>query len=373
MNYKQTKKGYGVIIAAVAVTVIVMLGGLISGLVLAVQQRRENASFNDSAKLMAESLLRDSAMELKSTMSALRLCNEVEPAENLNRTGLVFAVRAEAALECHTDDWVDSRAKEQFLNDISTVLHTYTAERIMEMSDTLYEYSDKFCAWAIDGTEFEYNGELIEAADGEHDQEVSEEDITAAAELIKTALDADRSDYVGNYGGHIEFNIERDGKMGYAVVCGKKIIEFAYSRGEASDTDTETAKKVALETAVACGYDGLQVKWCETTGKSVSVIMCKSYDGAVACDDGAIAVVHGGKTVAFTAGGCDKEHKNIPSPKKTEGEAHKALKRETDNGTLVVRTMNGEERICYEYRYELDDGVHYVYVCAESGKQIEVK
>lgn len=372
MDYKKTKKDYAVIIAAVAVTVLVMLGGMISGLVLAVRQRKENADFNDSSKLMAESLLRDSAIELRSTMSALRLCNEVEPAESLNRTGLVFAVRAEAALECQDGDWAENRDKEQFLNDISTVLHTYTAERIMEMADTLYEYSNKFCAWAVDGTEFEYGGELIPAL-GDQDQEVSEQDISAAAELIKTALDADRSDYVGNYGGHIEFNIERDGKMGYAVVCGKKIIEFAYSRGEASDTDTETAKKVALETAAACGYDGLQVKWCETTGKSVSVIMCKSYDGAVACDDGAIAVVHGGKTVAFTAGGCDKEHKNIPSPKKTEGEAHKSLKRETGNGTLVVRTMNGEERICYEYRYELDDGVHYVYVCAENGKQIEVK
>ena len=374
MVYRQNKRNdYRVIIAAVAVTVIVMLGGMISGLILAVQQRRENASFNDSSKLMAESVLRDSAIELKSTMSALRLCNEVEPAENLNRTGLVFAVRAETALECHTDDWADSRAKEQFLNDISTVLHTYTAERTMEMSDMLYEYSSKFCDWVTDGTEFDYNGELIPASDGEHDQEMSDDDIAAAAELIKSALNADVADYVGDYGGHIEFNVERDGKTGYAVVCGDKIIEFAYSRGEEKETDTDTAKKIALETAAACGYDGLQVKWCEVTGKSVSVIMCKSYDGAIACDDSAIAVVHGGKTVAFTAGGCDKEHKNIPSVKKTESEAHKGLRRETNNGTLVVRTMNGEERICYEYRYELEDGVHYVYVCAENGKQIDVK
>ncbi|MDE7164865.1 MAG: hypothetical protein K2O04_05540 [Clostridiales bacterium] len=373
MNYKQTKKDYRVIIAAVAVTVIVMLGGMISGLVLAIRQRSENAAFNDSSKLMAESLLRDSAIELRSTMSALRLCNEVEPAENLNRTGLVFAVRAEAALECHSDDWADSRAKEQFLNDISTVLHTYTAERTMEMSDLLYEYSSKFCDWVLGGAEFEYNGELIPASGGDHDQEVSEDDITAAAELVKSALETTKAEYVGDYGGHIEFNVERNGKTGYAVVCGTKIIEFAFVRGEGADTDTETAKKVALEAAAACGYDGLEVKWCETTGKSVSVIMCKSYDGAIACDDSAIAVVYGGETVAFTAGGCDAEHKNIPSAKKTETQAHKALRRETDNGTLVVRTMNGEERICYEYRYELDDGVHYVYVCAESGKQIDVK
>ena len=374
MNYKNDKRrGYGIIIAAVAVTVIVMLGGVISGLVLAVRQRRDNAIINDSSKQMAEYLLRDSAVELKSTMSALRLCNEVEPAENLNRTGLVHAVRAEAALECHSDDWADSRAKEQFLNDISTVLHTFTPEQTMQMSDMLYEYSSKFCDWVTDGTEFDYNGELIPANVGDHDNEVSEDDIAAATELAKTALKADTAEYVGDYGGHIELYVERDGKTGYAVVCGKKIIEFSFMREDGLDTDTETAKKVALETATACGYDGLEVKWCEVTGKSVSVIMCRNYDGAIACDDSAMAVVYGDKTVAFTAGNCDAEHKNIPMPKKTEKQAHKALKSNTDDGTLVVRTMDGKQRICYEYRYELDDGVHYVYVCAESGKQIDVK
>ncbi|MDE5563077.1 MAG: hypothetical protein K2J01_05980 [Clostridiales bacterium] len=374
MNYRKTReKGYGIIIAAVAVTIAVMLCGLISGLVLAVRQREENAMFNDSSKQMAGYLLRDSAVELKSTMSALRLCNEVEPAQTLNRTALVHAVRAETALECHSDDWADSRAKEQFLNDISTVLHDYTPEQTMQMSDMLYDYCNKFCAWVTDGTEFEYNGELIPSDGGEHDETVTEDDINAAAEIVKSALNSDKADYVGDYGGHIEFNIERDDSTGYAVVCGKKIIEFAFVRDEGSETDTEQAKQIALETASACGYDGLEVKWCEVTGKSVSVIMCRSYDGAMACDDSAIAVVYGGKTVAFTAGGCDNEHKNIPSPKKSEGEAHKALKSNTDDGKLVVRKMDGKERVCYEYRYELDDGVHYVYVCAESGKQIEVR
>ena len=374
MNYKPThKKDYAIIIAAVVATVIVMLGGMISGLVLAVRQRKENAEINGS-RLAAEYLLRDSARELKSTMSALRLCNEAEPCESLSRTGLVFAVRAEAALECHDDDWADSRAKEQFLNDISTVLHTYTPEQTMELSDMLYEYSDKFYAWATDGAEFDYNGELIKAADGEHAAEVTEEDKTAAAELVKKALSCDTAEYVGDYDGHIEFFVERDGKTGYAVVCGSKVIEFSFVRDENGEqTDTETAKKVALSSATACGYDGLQVKWCEVTGKSVSVIMCRSYDGAIACDDSALAVVYGGQTVAFTAGGCDKQHKDIPTPKKSESQAHRALKSDTAEGTLVVRTMNGKERICYEYRYELDDGVHYVYVCAESGKQIEVK
>ncbi|MDE6029159.1 MAG: hypothetical protein K2F90_02415 [Clostridiales bacterium] len=373
MNYRKTKEGFGIIIAAVAVTVIVLLCGLGSGLALAVRERRQSAAFNDPSKDMAGYLLRDSAVELKSTMSALRLCNEAEPAESLNRAALVYAVRAETALECQSGDWADSRAKEHFLNDISTVLNEYTPEQTMQMSDMLYDYCSRFCAWVTDGAEFEYDGELIASTGGGHAESVTDDDIAAAAESVKSALNADRADYVGDYGGHIEFNIERYGATGYAVVCGKKIIEFAFVRDGDEQTDEEQAKDVALETAKSCGYDGLKVKWCEVTGKSVSVVMCRSYDGAMACDDCAIAVVYGGKTVAFTAGGCDNEHKNIPSPKKTEGEARKALKSDTADGKLVVRKMDGKERICYEYRYELDDGVHYVYVCAENGKQIQVK
>lgn len=373
MTIPNKNKGYGVIIAAVAVTIAVMLCGMISGIVLAARQRKENAMFNNSAQEMAGYLLRDSAVGLKSTMSALRLCNEVEPAESLSRVGLIYAVRAETALECKSGDWEDSLNKEQFLNDVYTVLHTYTPEQTMELAGKLYEYTDKFCSWVVDGAEFVYDGELIKSEDGAHDDDVTEDDIAAAEKTVQEALNAS-CDYVGDYGGHIEFNIERDDSTGYAVVCGKKIIEFSFMRDEDAGTDTiETAKAIALRTAKACGYDGLEVKWCEQIGKSISVIMCRSYDGAMACDDSAMAVICGGKAVAFTAGGCDNKHSNIPTPKVDEGTAHKALRSDTAEGRLVVRKMNGRERICYEYRYELEDGVHYVYVCAENGRQIDIK
>ncbi|MCH5154020.1 MAG: hypothetical protein J1F71_02280 [Clostridiales bacterium] len=374
MTIPNKNKGYGVIIAAVAVTVAVMLCGMISGIVLAVRQRKESAMFNNSAQEMAGYLLRDSAVGLKGAMSALRLCNEAEPAEELSRAALIYAVRAETALECKSGDWAESQNKEQFLNDISTVLHTYTPEKTMELSDKLYEYTDKFCAWVTDGAEFEYDGELIKSEGGAHNKDVTEDDIAAAEQAVKDALNASSCEHVGDYKGHIEFNVERDGSTGYAVVCGEKIIEFSFMRDEDAETDTtETAKEIALETAKACGYDGLEVKWCEKTGKSISVIMCRSYDGALACDDSAMAVIYGGKTVAFTAGGCDNKHSDIPTPKVAESDAHKALRSDTSEGRLVVRKMNGRERICYEYRYELEDGVHYVYVCAENGKQIDIK
>ena len=369
-NRQRIDKSKAVIIAAVVTSLVIMLGGLAFGLSLAVRDHRESG---DSGRLMAGYLLQDSAYELRRTMSALRLCNEVEPAEELSRTGLVHAVRAETALECHTDDWADSRNKEAFLNDIATVLHTYSAQKTIELSDKLYEYSAEFYRAVTENTEFVYNGELIEGEQKHPDVEITDGDIDAAKRLVSEALDTEKAQYVGAWDGHIEFNIERDGKSGYAVVCGDKIIEFAYSRGNDSQpSDKQTAQEVAVKTAERCGYDNLTVKWCEVTGSSTSVLMCKSYDGALACDDYATAVVVNDSVVAFSAGGCDGEHKDIPSAKKTEAQARRAVK-DAPEGTLVVRKKDGKERICYEYRLKLEDGVHYVYVCAESGKQIEVK
>ncbi|MBD5131006.1 MAG: hypothetical protein HDT28_00190 [Clostridiales bacterium] len=367
------KRSYAVIIAAIVSSLVLILGGTITGLICAVQKRHE-ANAPDNSRLMAEYLLSDAAAGLKSTMSALRLCTDAEPVETLKSTALVHAVRAETALECHVDEWYENRNKEAFLNDMAVVLHSYTPEQTIELADTLYEFASMFQASVADGSDFEYNGEIMGggATDEDEQKEITDEDKQAASELVKTALNVSAAEFVGAYGGHIEFFIERDGKTGYAVVCEDKIIEYSFMRDGEAQTDIDSAKTVALEAAKACGYDGLKIKWAEQTGKSVSVLMCREYDGALACDDYATAVVFGDEVVAFSAGGCGNEHHDIPSVKKTEAEARKAT-RDGGEGVLVVRKKGDKERICYEYRYELDDGVHYVYVCAESGKQIEVK
>lgn len=371
INKLNEKKSFALVIAAVITSLTVMLAGTISGLVLAVRVRKENAAL-DNGRTMAQYLLLDAAGNLAHSMSALRLCVDAEPAEELNRMALVHAVRAETALECHVDDWADSRSKEAFLNDIATVLHTYTPERTIEMSDELYRYAAEFYASVESGGEFTYDGELVDGGGNDDVADFTQAEISAAKEVVRTALDTEYCEYAGAWGGHIEFNVVRGGQTGYAVVCGEKVAEFAFVREDGEDqTDVDEAKKIALETAKKCGYD-LVVKWGEVTGKSVSVIMCKDYDGAKACDDRATAVVYGGKVVAFTAGECDCEHKDIPSVKKTEREASRSAVG-GGQGTLVVRKLGGRERVCYEYRYELEDGVHYVYVCAENGKQIQVK
>ena len=373
-NNLNERKSYAVIIAAVVTSLIIMIGGMTSGLILAVRMRQDQAPGADGGHAVSGYLLEDSAYNLKSAVSALRLCNESEPAEALCRTALVHAVRAETALECHYDDWADSRTKEAFLNDISAVLHSAEPKHIIAMADVLYEYASRFFESVSSGETFKYDGELIPREDVEHDVEITDEDIARGAEAVKKGTGADDVKHVGAWNGHIEYYTERDGATGYAVVCNGKVIEYSFMRDdEAQPTDERTAREVALATAEACGYGGLTVKWSAVTGKSVSVIMCKEYDGALACDDYATAVVYDGKVVAFSAGGCEHEHTDIPSPKKTEGEARAAVKGNGGAGTLVVRTVNGKERICYEYRVELDDGMHYVYVCAESGKQMEVK
>lgn len=361
------RKSFAVVITAVIISLAMMLGGAISGLVLSSRAHRDRRT--DEGRIMAERLLIDAADSLVHVTSALRLCVEEEPAEALNRTALVHAVRAETALECHTEDWADSRDKEAFLNDLATVLHS-SPERSMELSDKLYDYSVKFYKSVSEGQSFEYDGSLVEKEDTETG-EVTEEDKKAAQKLVQEALGAEKVEYLGEWGGHIEFNIARGGRSGYAVVCGKKIVEFAFIRGEESETDKQEAERIALETAAACGYKELSVKWSEVTGKSVSVVMCKSFNGALAADDCATAVVFGGEVAAFSAGGCDCEHGDLPPVKKSEREASREAVG-GGKGMLVVHTIDGKDRVCYEYRYELEDGVHYVYVCAETGKQIQV-
>ena len=116
-NNLNEKRSYAVIIAAVVSAMIVMVSGLATGLVYAVRERRQAPP--DDSRLIAGYLLTDAAYSLRNSMSALRLCNEPEPAEEINRTALVHAVRAETALECHDDDWAGNRSKEQFLNDVA--------------------------------------------------------------------------------------------------------------------------------------------------------------------------------------------------------------------------------------------------------------
>ena len=371
-NHLNEKRSFAVIIAAVVCTLIIMVCGLTTGLIFAVRQHNEQEA--DSGRQMSQYLLEEAADGLRHSMSALRLCNENEPAESINRTALVYAVRAETALECRVDDWADSRDKEAFLNDITTVLHSYTPEKTMELSEKLYEYSAKFYASVTRGEKFEYGGELIESkGEPEETEEITDERKQEASRLVESACEASRVEFVGAWNGHLEFYIERDQSTGYAVVCRDKIIEYSLTRSDDGEqTDAETAKATALESAKKCGYADLKVKWSETVGRSIAVIMCREYDGALATDDYATAVVYNGEVVAFSAGGCDHKHENIPKAKKSETEARKATKDGKD-GMLAVRTVNGKERICYEYRYELDDGVHYVYVCAENGKQMEIK
>ena len=101
-------------------------------------------------------------------------------------------------------------------------------------------------------------------------------------------------------------------------------------------------------------------------------MLCKTIDGAMCRDECASVAISGGEAVAFTAGCCGGDH-TVPKAKVDEAKARRAAPDAAGEGVLVSRVYGGRERVCYEYRYELDDGVHYVYVCAENGKQMQVK
>ena len=234
------------------------------------------------------------------------------------------------------------------------------------------------------GKEFDYNGELtadgsiaVDKNDGEKiERKADDAAVDKAAERVKRALGADVVTHIGGYDGKLEFNVERDGNSGYATVEDDRITEFAFVHGGGSDdgeADEKSARAEAERITKECGYDGLSVCSTEVKNDFFLVKMCKRIDGALACDECASVVIVDGEVVAFTAGKCNCDH-DVPSPKFTEREARRsAPDGARGEGVLVTRIVDGKERICYEYRYDLEDGVHFVYVCAENGRQMQVR
>lgn len=384
VNKLNEKKNNAVKIAAVISAFVFVLAALVTGMILGINKKHRVES-NSS---VARHLLVDSASELNHTMSALRLCNREEPAQDLCNNGLVYAVRAETALECVNGEWSESRAKEAFLNDVAAVLHTHEPMKAVEKAELLYKYSDMFYKHVAHGSAFDYNGELTadmsargavradENTDKTSDNSDDEKAVASATERVKKTLEADKVTHVGGYDGKLQFNVERGGKSGYAVTEGDKITEFSFSHTGGSDgmsSDEKLARAEAERVAEACGYGELSVCSTDVLNNFVLVKMCKNIDGALACDDCASVMVIDGKAVAFSAGKCTCDHEP-PAPKISESEARKAApKGARGKGVLVARTVNGKERICYEYKYDLEDGVHYVYVCAENGEQMQIK
>ncbi len=373
-NNLNEKRSAAVVVAAIICAFAVALGGLTAALTVSIMRRVNNGPDNGTA----QRLLIDAAADLNHSVSALRLCNEEEPARELVNTALVFAVRAETALECENGNVYDMREKEAFLNDVATVLHTKAPLESVEAAEKMYEFSKMFYDHVANGSEFSYHGELTESVgdDNGENADVSDEQKTAAIELISSALGTDSAEFIGGFGDRLEFNLERGGKSGYGIVEGERLVEFSFEHsghGENGEhIDVEEAKRIALDCAEKCGFDGLDVFNVDAKGDYALVLLCRTIDGAMCRDECAAVAVTGGDAVALTAVKCGGDH-TVPKVKVDEMQARRAAPNAAGAGILVSRVYGGRERVCYEYRYELDDGVHFVYVCAENGKQMQVK
>ncbi|MCH5163338.1 MAG: hypothetical protein J1G38_07660 [Clostridiales bacterium] len=374
VNNLNDKKNNAIKIAAVVAAFVFVLAALVTGMALGLNKKKRV----ETKSSVAQYLLVDSATELNHTASALRLCKGEETAKELCDNGLVYAVRAETALECEGGDWTENRAKEAFLNDAMALLRTKEPMKAVEKADTLYKYSNMFYKHVAHGEAFEYNGELGESGAAKRSAAKSEKaddkEIEKAAARVKEILGADNVGHLGGYDGKLQFEVENDGKHGYAVTEGDKIVEFSFSRGQRSgNADEGKAREIAVRFVKDCGHGELSVCSSEVENGYVIVKLCKNIDGALACDECASVVVSGDEVVAFSAGKCNCDH-DVPTPKVPENEAKKSAPHGAmGDGVLVARKVDGRERVCYQYRYELDDGVHYVYVCAENGKQMQVK
>lgn len=369
-NDLNERKSYALVVAAVAASAVTILAGLITALCFTVREKTRPVD------PISQNLLVDAAGDLNHTLSALRLCVEPEPAREVGKTALVFAVRAETALECVNGQWIESRDSEAFLNDVATVLHSEDPLDAVGKSEQMFEIATRFYDHVSSGAEFSYNGELTGEQGGVGDDVPATDDqVAEAREFITEKLGVDRATFIGAYDGRIEFDLDRDGRSGYGVVKDGRIIEFSFAHsgsGDGEDLDRERTIALALECAKLCGFDGLEVFNTDIKHDYGIVKLCKRIDGAMACDECASVAVVGDTAVAFTAGKCEGDHQ-VPTVKVKEPDARRAAPDAKGDGMLVTRTVNGRERVCYEYRYDLEDGVHFVYVCAENGKQMQVK
>lgn len=371
-NLSKNKDNARLVVAVVASFVVAVVG-LITGLVLGINNSRKSENSNGG---MARYLLIDAAQGLNRSLSAMRLCDENTVAD-IRGDALVFVSRAETAFECEELDWEIATNGERFLNDVYELVRNGKSRDVISKSDIAYEYSMQFLESVKNDKKFEYNGEIVSAEDEpDNDDEIDEADGIAKERFVMDVLKIEYAKFVGGYGKRYEYSIRLGKADGYAMVEGDRLVEFAFPRGNGDKSQTVTeddAVRIAEECVKACGYDDLTAYQTSINGNVASVRLCKVVDGASACDDCAIVIIENDRAMAFNAGSCTKEH-SVPTVKVAERDARKsAPDGAVATGKLVTRTVKGVERVCYEYVYELDDGVHYVYVCAENGKQLQVK
>lgn len=377
INDLNEKPSNRIIVASVIAALVVLVGGLIAGFVLAVRSH-ERTSPDPAPQPPAPTVrfdvphfvFTDSVAGLRSCASALRLADSPESAEKTLNTALVFATRAETALECEGGEWSDCRAKEAFLNDASSLLSAADGTAAIEKAEVLYEFSTKLYD-SLGGGTFEYNGELSDASERTQTEQSNEQSDADYTQFVVGALNLTDASLAGEYDGIKEYFVSRGDRQGYAVVAEGKIKEFSFEHyGDAGEVGD--AVSTAISTAEACGYDELQAYSFENTAGGIEVKMCCKCCGALCRDECATAFVMGDEVVAFSAGNCGKHHE-LPKAVYTEEAARSAAPAGGGAGVLVTTFDGVRDRICYEYRYELEDGTHYVYVCAENGRQMTVR
>ena len=313
---------------------------------------------------MSHYLLVDAADGLRHSASALRLSDD-DASSNAARLALVYVIRAETALECENGLWSDCRDCEGFLNDAAKTLSS--DKKIPdEVFDKLYTLSCKFYKHVTEGAPFEYDGELT---DGDSEQSEAEADEEAARKIVKALL-GESIDVIGKYGDNVSFASDDC----YVTVKGEKVFEFAFSSGGIDFDGDEVS--AAENIAQKCGYELTVYSTAENDGVT-TVKLCDVQGGAYCRDECASVVIADGKIRAFSAGHCGNSH-DVPSVKVDETTARRATKEKfssysSGEGRLVTTHDGERDRICYEYRYELDDGEHFVYVCAENGRQMQVR
>ena len=243
---------------------------------------------------------------------------------------------------------------------------------------------------SVEYPELIYDGPFSDGRDGEEFKGISGEEITESqAEEVFADLIADYNPqnirFVGKSAGIIEtYGVQAEVKgevvYGQVSVKGGKPIMLAYAGScLAVNYDEQGAVEKAAEFLKRAGFSDMKAVWINLENNVYTINFAPEIDGVIIYPDLVKVRVcaETGMVIGLEATGYFKNHteRDVPSPVLTKSAAREFVADEIAVETsrlAVVPVGNETEKLCYEFYGRFDGDAYYVYIDAESGRQVEM-
>ena len=256
--------------------------------------------------------------------------------------------------------------------------------------NTLLKNFDELQELSVEYPELIYDGPFSDGKDGEVFKGITGEEITEAqAEEIFADLIAEYEPqnvrFVGKSTGAIEsYGVQAEVKgeviYGQVSVKGGKPLMFAYSGScLAINYDETGATERAAEFLKRAGFADMKAVWINLENNVYTINFAPEIDGVIIYPDLVKARVcaETGMVIGLEATGYFKNHteREIASPVLSQSAAREFVADEIAVETsrlAVVPVGNTTEKLCYEFYGRFNGDAYYVYIDAESGRQVEM-